>query len=321
MDRQNSAATALIQETPPPPYTQYLDEGDVDEAAENVENVAGGSRGPRRPRELGQPREANDAEDVSSQSSKGLPEPHPVTQTPVQTPPQAPVHTTSAFPTMWGLYRLLSLNRLLVIASRQRGPLFVVSRHSGWWSLHPDIVLHRGPHRALPALAAGVGGVGIGRHSKIMLPPLPGSALVASSEVLWRVQMPAEEGQPLPHVRFQFAIDVGLQAGQLTRESFEWRYDEGEFIAVFLEGARSGWKLVRLADEEAGSDYDGPQPAPRQEIVAVWAYTKMSLTKILKCRYLGTGASGVFGERWSIMVAMTAMRMYQRQQKNKHKEW
>ncbi|KAI1089400.1 hypothetical protein F5B19DRAFT_467340 [Rostrohypoxylon terebratum] len=316
MDHQNSAATTLIQATPPPPYTQYLDEGDVDEAAENVGNVERGSGlsgGPGGPREPRQPRGANDAEDVSSQSSKGLPEPHPSIPT--------PVHTTSAFPTTWGLYRLLSIDRLLMIACHQRGPLFVVSRHSGWWTVHPDIVLHRGPSRALPALAAGVGGVGIGIHSKIMLPPLPGSALVASSEMLWRVQLPAEAGQPLPHVRFRFAIDVGVRAGHLERESFEWRYEESEFIAVFLEGARSGWKLVRLADEEAGSDYDGPQPAPRQEIVAVWAYTKMSLTKILKCRYLGTGASGVFGERWSIMVAMTAMRMYQRQQKNKNKEW
>ncbi|KAI0882358.1 uncharacterized protein GGS22DRAFT_196047 [Annulohypoxylon maeteangense] len=290
MDRQNSTATTLTQETPPPPYTQYLDEEDVE-------------------------REAEDVEEISSQSSKGLDQPHP--------PIQPAIHTTSAFPTSWGLYRLLSMSRLLMVVCRERGPLFAVSRNPGWWHKLPELVLHRGPCRELPALAAGMGGVGVGRHSTIVLPPLPGSGLKSSQEILRRVeaQDQAEEGQPESHVRFQFTIEVGIQPDQWKRETFEWRYDEGEFIAVFLEGATSGWKLVRLADEEESSDYEGPEPGPRQEIVAVWAYTRMSLTKVLKFRCLGTGASGVFGERWTIMAAMTALRMYQRQQKNRHKDW
>ncbi|KAI1209311.1 uncharacterized protein F4807DRAFT_427978 [Annulohypoxylon truncatum] len=292
MDRQNSTATTLTQETPPPPYTQYLGEEEVDEDFEG---------------------EAGDAEEVSSQSSKGLAQPHP--------PIQPAIHTTSAFPTTWGLYRLLSRSRLLMIVCRERGPLFAVSRHTGWWHKLPDLILHRGPCRTLPALAAGRGGVGVGRHSTIVLPPLPGSGQNASQEILQRVEMPPEEGQSGPQVRFQFTIEVGLQPEQWKRETFEWRYDDGEFIAVFLEGAKSGWKLVRLADEAESSDYDGPEPGPRQEIVAVWAYTRRSLTKVLKFRCLGTGASGDFGERWTIMAAMTALRMYQRQQKNKHKDW
>ncbi|KAI1451834.1 hypothetical protein F4805DRAFT_70305 [Annulohypoxylon moriforme] len=295
MDRQNSTATTL-QETPPPPYTQYLDETVVGDHVEGVVD-----------------RQAEDTEEISSQSSKGLAEPHP--------PIQPAVHTTSAFPTSWGLYRLLSMSRLLMVVCHERGPLFAVSRNPGWWHKLPELILHRGPFGTLPALATGTGGVGLGRHSTIVLPPLPGSGLNYSEEILLRVEPEAQEGQPKPHVRFQFTIEVGLQPSQWKRETFEWRHDEGEFIAVFLEGARAGWKLVRLADEEESSDYDGPEPGPRQEIVAVWAYTRMSLNKVLKFRCLGTGESGVFGERWTIMAAMTALRMYQRQQKNKHKDW
>ncbi|KAI2469842.1 hypothetical protein F4781DRAFT_393131 [Annulohypoxylon bovei var. microspora] len=308
MDRQNSTATTLTQETPPPPYTQYL-------FAESVEGEVGGEAEERGD----DAEEAEDAEEVSSQSDKEPAEPHP--------PIEPAIHTTSAFPTSWGLYRLVSMSRLLMVASRERGPLFAVSRHPGWWTKLPDIILHRGPCRTLPPLAAGMGGIGVGKHSTIVLPPLPGSGLNSSQELLWRIEEEVEEAEgaeawdPKPHVKFQFTIEVGIQPGQWKRETFEWRRDEGEFITIFLEGAKAGWKLVRLADDEESSDYEGPEPGPRQEIVAVWAYTRRSLTKVLKFRCLGSGASGIFGERWTIMAAMTALRMYQRQQMNRNKDW
>ncbi|KAI1100299.1 hypothetical protein F4804DRAFT_319297 [Jackrogersella minutella] len=283
MDRQNSSgAPSLVQETPPPPYSQYLDN-------EEEEN-----------------------EDISSARSDKV-------QDLSEPPSPHIVPTTSAFPTTWVLYHTLSMSQILMIGSREHGPLFAVTKHSGWWTGQPDLVLHRGPHASLPALAAGMGGAGIGRHSIIVLPPPPGFGQESSQELLLRVE-DKDNTEWKSHVSFRFTIEVGTDPSRYRRETFEWQHTHGELISVFLDRAKDGWKLVRLDGDEDG-DSDGPEPHERQEIVAVWAYARMSMTKVLKFRYLGNGATGAFGGRWAIMAAMTAMRMYQRQQNNRNKDW
>lgn len=47
--------------------------------------------------------------------------------------------------------------------------------------------------------------------------------------------------------------------------------------------------------------------------VAVWANSVRSLGQdaVMKFRFLGTGASGVLGERWATMAVLSALRMWQ----------
>ncbi|KAI1404355.1 hypothetical protein F4819DRAFT_139030 [Hypoxylon fuscum] len=223
------------------------------------------------------------------------------------------LEATCPFPPLWNLYHTLSVGRVLMLGSHEREPIFAVSRHTGWWSGQPDLILHRGPSDTLPPLAAGMGGVGVGRHSIIVLPSLPGSSLDSSQELLVRVNEEKNEW----HVRFRFAIEVGPEPNSWRREVFEWRHSHGDVVSAFLDGSsRSGWKLVRLAEHSAG-DLVWPRSSDGCEVVAVWSYARLSLTKVLKFRFLGSGATGVLGERWAIMAVMTALRMYQKQQRNR----
>ncbi|KAI1413110.1 hypothetical protein F5Y13DRAFT_189470 [Hypoxylon sp. FL1857] len=283
MDHQERSVLApTVRESPPPPYSKYLDEEEVE-----------------------------DSEEVSSTlSDKSQIESQPSSPASISLSSQA-----GPFPPSWSLYHTLSMSRTLMVGSREREPFFAVSRHTGWWTGKPDLVVHCGPHSAFRPFAAGMGGVGIGRHSIILLPPLPGSGLDSSQESLIRV-----EEEKTTHVRFRFTIEVGTELGQWRREIFEWQHSHQGVVGMFLDGAKSGWKLVRLSNEE-DVDSEESQSSARQEIVAVWAYAKVSMTKVLKFRYIGSGATGILGPRWNIMAAMTALRMYQRQQKNRNKDW
>ncbi|KAI1371837.1 hypothetical protein F4677DRAFT_282788 [Hypoxylon crocopeplum] len=227
------------------------------------------------------------------------------------------VPIASPFPSSWNLYHTLSIGRILMLGPHNRQPLLAVSRHTGWWTGKPDLVLHSGPSDTLPPLAAGMGGVGVGRHSIIVLPPMPGSALDSSQELLVRVE---EETDWPPHVRFKFSIDLSVEPGQWRRETFEWRHSHGDVVSIFLNGARTGWKLLRLAGQGNGN-FAEARSSDGCEIVAVWAYARLSFTKVLKFRFLGSGATGILGERWAIMAVMTALRMYQRQQRNRNGDW
>ncbi|KAI1135949.1 hypothetical protein F5Y05DRAFT_392479 [Hypoxylon sp. FL0543] len=280
--QEKGPSTTIVQETPPPPYSQCIDEEVVDVT-----------------------------EKVSFAQS---------TRPQTDSQPSSPVSITSfsqasPFPASWTLYFTLSISRTLTVGSHEVGPLFAVSRHPGWWTGKPDLVLHCGPHSAFRPFAAGIGGVGIGRHSVIVLPPLPGSGQDFSQELLMRV-----DGENAAHVRFRFAIEVGTGSGEWRREIFEWQHCHQGVVGMFLDGAKSGWKLVHLPTPEDDIAEES-QSNSRQEIVAVWAYAKVSMTKVLRFRYLGSGATGILGQRWNVMAAMTALRMYQRQQKNRNKDW
>lgn len=165
----------------------------------------------------------------------------------------------------------------------------------------------------------------------IVLPALPHSRLDSSQELLLRVDESSSARKKKTwrgRVRFRFAIEVGPDPHTAwRREVFEWRHSHGDAVAAFLDGASSGWKLVRLAD--SSSDPSGsesrrlvwPRSSDGYEIVAVWSHARLSLTKVLKFRFLGSGATGVLGERWAIMAVMTALRMYQHNQRNRNGDW
>jgi hypothetical protein len=90
------------------------------------------------------------------------------------------------------------------------------------------------------------------------------------------------------------------------------RHSKGDEVGG-LEASHQGWKLVRMSSETSGTTSDG------KEVVAVWSYAKKSISKSFKFQFLGSGADGGFGERWSIMAVITALQIWDQEQ-NKNPE-
>ncbi|KAI0383989.1 hypothetical protein F5Y04DRAFT_233773 [Hypomontagnella monticulosa] len=230
--------------------------------------------------------------------------------------------TPQKFPVSWTLYRGPGSGTLLLKADSSNGPsppLFAVSQTPNPSAGQPNLTLHEGPSTDAPALATGerhktfTGGI----HSVISL---PGSGSGISPEEPLRTLV------SWPHISYAFDVDVGTadpsgkNLGRLRRETFEWRHSAGSAI-TWLGAASTGWKLLRLSadpppglkTEEWSFTGGGEFSSDGKEIVAVWADARRSQGPdgCMKFKFLGTGASGVLGERWTVMAVMSALRMWQ----------
>ncbi|KAK7752593.1 hypothetical protein SLS62_005362 [Diatrype stigma] len=210
-------------------------------------------------------------------------------------------HINRQFPPSFGLYVDSKLGRRYMLGEHQAQPLYAVSVHSGW-SGQPSTVLHNGPTTEHPPLA-GANASALGRSSTVELPPPLGGAAAAQQSSSSEERLESAGGPFSPKMRFTLDLD-GPSAGR--RETFEWRHSRGDEVAA-LGAAHAGWKLVRLGggggEKEAGG-------GSGEEIVAAWAHARMSLTKQLQFGFVGSGASGVLGERWAIMAVITALRIW-----------
>ncbi|KAI0427852.1 hypothetical protein F5Y09DRAFT_314977 [Xylaria sp. FL1042] len=54
-----------------------------------------------------------------------------------------------------------------------------------------------------------------------------------------------------------------------------------------------------------------------KEVVAVCAGASMSVTKVLRFRFLGTGADGSLGARWAIMAVASALAIWNRDRRSR----
>lgn len=73
-------------------------------------------------------------------------------------------------------------------------------------------------------------------------------------------------------------------------------------------GAGQGWVLVRLANDlPPGRRVLGPPSGDGHEVVAACTSAVLSITKVWKFCFLGTGASGALGERWAVMAVVTGL--------------
>lgn len=60
-----------------------------------------------------------------------------------------------------------------------------------------------------------------------------------------------------------------------------------------------------------------PTSSDGREIVAVWAGAGMaSVSKVLRFRFLGTGADGSLGDRWAIMAVASALAIWNRDRRS-----
>ncbi|KAL2014125.1 hypothetical protein VTN00DRAFT_1650 [Thermoascus crustaceus] len=178
---------------------------------------------------------------------------------------------------------------------------------SGWYG---ELILYSGPNTDCPRLATVKDGGELGAHSliTITLPALlPGSGREC---VVQEEEMRVHGSLRSEAYEFAIPIPVGGQGHDgRQKEKFEWRRARGDELRSLDESSR-GWKLVRLSlsaeEEDDGKD---------QEIVAVWADASMfqaSMTKAARFQFLGSGATGELGDLWTLMAAVTFLRVWQR---------
>jgi hypothetical protein len=231
--------------------------------------------------------------------------PHTPAQTFQQIIP-ASQQTARQFPPAFNLYRdaFPGGPRSYFLGEHQATPLYSVT--AGWTAAAggSSVVLHNGPsddHAPLATVAYDL----TGRHMRVSLPPLPGRN---RSEPV-SVQTPT-----FMSAKFAFTVEVPWPgpggATAYRKETFEWRRSNSLAIGG-LGGRSQGWKLVRLSNElppgglaVSGS---GPPSGDGHEVVAVCTDAVMSMTKLFKFSFLGTGLSGALGERWAVMAVTTAL--------------
>ncbi|KAH8655430.1 hypothetical protein BX600DRAFT_469618 [Xylariales sp. PMI_506] len=204
------------------------------------------------------------------------------------------------FPDQFSLYIGSSgMRGTYMLGEHKDQPLYAVGI-STW---HQEVRLHSKPSYDSPLLAA-IKRSGLKRSAVVTLPPVDGSG--ASKPTEEQTQMSGWTSGKL-----QFSTEVG--AGN-RREDFEWRRSHGDEVSA-LNGFGYGWKLARLTPGDAGPSSSSSSSAARssdnKEVVAVWNYSKNSLTKAVKFQFLGSGASGQLQERFEVMAVITALRIWE----------
>ncbi|KAF3070562.1 hypothetical protein GL218_00138 [Daldinia childiae] len=240
------------------------------------------------------------------------------------------------FPPAFNMY--IESRRHYHIGTHQSTPLYAVTT-SPTYSSRPDVILHSGPGDHTPPLAV-VARLGRALDLTVTLPAVSGSGAPRAEE---RVETPGfsmggggvfsfviETG-----VGVGVGVGIGVGGGTGRREAFEWRRSRGDAVEA-LGGRASGWKLVRMRTDapsglggsgggSGGGRGGGQQPVftggatagDGREVVAVWAWANMSLTKKMRFRFLGSGASGVLGERWAVMAVATALWIWERERRSR----
>ncbi|GKT52695.1 hypothetical protein ColTof4_14277 [Colletotrichum tofieldiae] len=233
--------------------------------------------------------------------------PVPETQAPPRASPGPPMppppsQVARQFPPAFNVYSQ-SFSRTMILGEHQDQPFYAMSIHSGL-SSSPPIVLHSGPTNTSPPLAS------VEHHSfssrmSITLPPAPRGSPGGAPIV------DLESKMDFPSSSYVFAIGVGPNCERL--EQFQWRPSAGEAIAM-LDGRSRGWKLVRLAHSAGPAAFRG---SDGKEVVAVWTDAGMSMTKLAKFAFTGSGLTGELGERWAIMAVISGLAICERQRQRR----
>ncbi|KAL2163915.1 hypothetical protein VTH06DRAFT_3127 [Thermothelomyces fergusii] len=218
------------------------------------------------------------------------------------------------FPSVLNLYGNLSgmvdaLTTLKLCGAAKNDLLYVVEIHHGFTlrgplHLRPGFYLRNGTSTDAPILAAAGDEARepllmstFSVKSLIMLPPLDVEA--NARDMVTEIMHATRTGDGA--VSFRFAVEVGPQ--MKCREQFAWK-------KVGTGNGHSRFVLVRLGPPSAP-----PSPAPSAqeegEILAELLFRNvMSLNHLFSLELKGAGCSGAMGDRWTLMVVLTALRLY-----------
>jgi hypothetical protein len=218
--------------------------------------------------------------------------------------PQSSNEVSIQFPVSFNIYSQ-GLSSTWTLAEHQDHPVYRVVLHSGF-SGSPGLVLLGGPQKSAPPMASVDFHVFSSRMT-ITLPALPGqNPTQGAQEQLVNSRRGIQRTYP-------FSIEVDLATGK--REAYEWRYSGGDAVTS-LNANHFGWKLVRMAggpppgvESEGGGKFvpGGFTTSDAKEIVAAAAETTLKGAKIGRFMFMGTGQSGLLGQRWALMAVITGL--------------
>ncbi|KAK4207139.1 hypothetical protein QBC37DRAFT_406480 [Rhypophila decipiens] len=220
-----------------------------------------------------------------------------------------------------------------------RGPL----------NFHPGLYVRNGVTNKEPVLAAAGDETRLpvwistfSLESVILLPPVDLEAKNPTRDLVEEILRASTtstaaagtEGNGARHVTFRFAIEVGVKMRE--REEFEW-VDANGLATTTNENGGSGSSSASAAAGFADTDTPTkghrfvllrcPRPTtisspsssaeaaddlPEQgEILAELVFANViDLTRIFTLELKGAGLTGELGDRWTLMVVMTALRIY-----------
>ncbi|KAI1156515.1 hypothetical protein F4825DRAFT_446366 [Nemania diffusa] len=230
------------------------------------------------------------------------------------------------FPRTFGVYT--STPRHYYIGGSQEFPLYAISTRS-LQPMKPDLVLYSGVSEDMPALASVLHDT-LTRSASIALPAPPNSNSPAVHE-------PLQASGAFFSRTLSFAIETPAAAAAAAgREHFEWRRSGGGEVDS-LRGRPLGWKLVRLTpppdaasktktsgggDDRYCGGYVPGHSSDGREVVAVWvgpAAPALFASKVLRFRFLGAGADGSLGPRWAVMAVASALAVWHREHRGRHR--
>ncbi|AEO63644.1 uncharacterized protein THITE_2109177 [Thermothielavioides terrestris NRRL 8126] len=202
-----------------------------------------------------------------------------------------------------------ALTTLKLCGAAKSDLLYIVEVHHGFTPrgpLHfrPGLYLRNGPSTDAPILAAAGDEARepllmstFSVKSFIMLPPLDLEANPRDmvTEIMYATK--TSDGA----VSFRFAIEVGPK--MKCREHFEWK-------KAGTDNGHSRYILVRL-DPRAASPSPAPSAQDESEVLAELLFRNvMSWNHLFTLELKGAGGSGAMGDRWTLMVVVSALRLY-----------
>ncbi|KAI1145132.1 hypothetical protein F4825DRAFT_444682 [Nemania diffusa] len=224
-------------------------------------------------------------------------------------------------------WNISGLKTFFVCAADERDRLFAVEVHtsyslSGPLGIRPGLHLYNGPSTKAPLLAA-AGEPSIGSKnalsfnniSQILLPGLKSSDLVTET---MRAHITPDD-----HSAWQFCIEVG-DGAKMRREAFEWRRvkkterdddtHNGGFKLVKLGPSLEGEAIASSSSHNRGIISSSAEELyeARQEVLAIFSWNKFisSPKHPFDLQLMGSGRSDEMGERWVLMVLITALRLW-----------
>ncbi|KAI0414755.1 hypothetical protein F5X98DRAFT_239377 [Xylaria grammica] len=211
-----------------------------------------------------------------------------------------------------------------VCGTDQRDRLFAVKIHTGYSMSAPlytnqGIYLYNGPTTKDPLLAAAGDDSGLFRslpvnnNSQILIPSRKSNGFTTE---MMRAYITQDK-----HAAFRFSIEVKA-CKTMRRQLFEWRSinrsERGD------NGAEHGGFRLFLLSSELDQDMPSGESssqgastssaaAPKDDVVAIleWRFFWTSPKHPFDLKLVSRGLSGGFGERWAIMVLITALRLWE----------